>query len=68
MIVMTRKQERLVDTLVAFAGDPLILHEAPDIARTAEKGRPELAELLRIVLKLREGRGLGRPSHEEMGV
>ena len=68
MTVMTRKQERLIDRLVAFAGDPLILYEALDIAQAADKRPPELPELLRIILKLREDRGLGRPSHEEMGV
>ncbi len=67
MTVMTRKQERLIDRLVAFAGDPVILQEALEVARSTEKAPPELPELLRVILELRDKHGRGRPSREEIG-
>lgn len=58
---MGRKHGALVDRLVAFSGNPLVLFEALERARSADGGPPTLPDLLAEILAVRERQGMGRP-------
>lgn len=61
MTIMTRGEEQMLQRLVAFAGDPVILEDALAQLRDELTAPPTLDELLRKIVKLREERNLGIP-------
>lgn len=61
MTIMTRGEEQMLQRLVAFAGDPVILEDALVELRDELPTPPTLDELLRKIVKIREARNLGIP-------
>lgn len=56
MTVMTKKSEALLDQLVAVAGDADIVEEALRSLREESHSPPEIREIIRRILELRDRR------------
>lgn len=54
MTVMTRKQEALLDQLVAIAGDPEIVERALRSLNEESASPPDMRALVRRILELRQ--------------
>lgn len=56
MTVMTKKNEALLDQLVAVAGDPLIVQEALHSLNEESSEPPKMREIIRRILEIRQRR------------